>query len=217
MSLNAELAKMREERAAKRPAAASQLLAAESERWRNAGLEAQSLQVGNQMPPFSLGNAVGKTVSSDALLQAGPLVISFYRGAWCPYCNLELHTLQQALPDIRAAGGQLVAVSPNQPDSSLSSVEKHGLTFEVLSDIGNAVAQKFGLVFNVGGDVRPMFQKVGFDIPGQNGDDTWEIPVPATYVVASSGKVVYRFVDPNYTRRAEPADIVAALQNTTRK
>ncbi|RMF03079.1 MAG: AhpC/TSA family protein [Chloroflexi bacterium] len=212
MSLNAELTKMREERAAKRPAAASQLLAAEMERWLGAGLEAQSLQVGDKIPPFALGNAVGQTVSADDLLKAGPLVISFYRGAWCPYCNLELRTLQQALPDIRAAGGQLVAISPNQPDSSLSSVEKHGLTFEVLSDVGNHVARQFGLVFSVGSDVRPMFQKVGFDIPGQNGDDTWEIPVPATYVVNPAGQVVYRFVDPNYTRRAEPADIVAALQ-----
>lgn len=212
MSLNETLAKFKQERSANRPPQVTKVMQAEAIRWANAGLEEGSLQVGNKIPAFALTNATGKTVSSADLLKEGPLVISFYRGAWCPYCNLELHALQHALPEIEAAGGQLVAISPNLPDTSLSSVEKHHLTFEVLSDVGNKIARKFGLVFNLSEDIRRVYQKFGHDIPDQNGDDTWEIPVPATYVADASGVVVFRFVNTDYTRRAEPADIVAALQ-----
>ena len=217
MSLNDQLAKLKQERTAKRPAEISQMMAAEQERVAALGLEDTSLQPGDKIPAFTLPNAVGKTTSSSDLLEKGALVISFYRGAWCPFCNLELHALQRALPDIEASGAQLVAISPNLPDTSLSSVEKHNLTFEVLSDIDNLLARKFGLVFSLGEPLRPIYRKIGHDIPGQNGNDTWELPVPATFVVDRDGTIVYRYVNIDYTQRAEPAAIVAALENLRQK
>ena len=213
MSLNEQLAKLKEERSANRPAEVRQMMAADQERIAALGLEDTSLQVGDQIPVFTLTNATGRPVSAADLLRQGPLVISFYRGAWCPYCNLELHALQPPLPDIEASGGQLVAISPNLPDTSLSSVEKHNLSFEVLSDIDNLLARRFGLVFSLGESLRPLYRKIGHDVPGQNGNDTWELPVPATYVVDREGTVVYRYINIDHTQRAEPAEIVTALES----
>ncbi|MBO9998624.1 MAG: AhpC/TSA family protein [Cyanobacteria bacterium SID2] len=105
----------------------------------------RSLNVGDRSPDFALPNARGQNVTLSKLLESGAVVLSFYRGQWCPYCNLELRHLQQALPEIQKYGAQLVAVSPQTPDNSLSTIEKNELTFEVLSDVGNAVAREFGL------------------------------------------------------------------------
>ncbi len=213
MSLNAQLTKMKQERTAKRAPAAQKLLDEEAKRVAQLGLVNNSLTVGHKAPTFTLTNTLGKHITSSDLLVKGPVVISFYRGAWCPYCNVELNALQKTLPQIQAAGGQLVAISPNLPDKSLSSVEKHNLTFEVLSDVDNKVARQFGLVFSLGEDLRPMFKKVGFDVPAHDGNDTWEIPVPATYIVNSEGTIIYSFVNVDYTQRAEPEEIVQILQS----
>ena len=178
----------------------------------NSGIAEQTLQVGDTLPPISLPNALGKTVNIQDLLTEGALVISFYRGQWCPYCNLELRALQQALPEFKALGASLVAISPQNPDNSLSTTEKNELTFEVLSDVGNQVARQLGLVFQIPEQLRPIYQSFGIDLPEHNGDETFELPIAATYVIAPSGKVVYAFVNPDYTQRAEPADILAAVK-----
>jgi len=217
MSLNAELAKMKQERASKRPEDVSKLMAQENERLEKLGVGNNSLKEGDKVPFFTLTNATGKSVSLKNLLKNGPVVISFYRGAWCPYCNMELRALQQAQPEIEAAGGQLVAISPNLPDASLTSIEKHNLTFEVLSDVGNNIARQFGLVFTLGDKLRPIYTKIGHDIPGQNGDETWELPLPATYVVDTGGTIVYSFVNRDYTQRAEPAELVKVLKQAQQK
>ncbi len=217
MSLNAELTKMKQERAAKRPPAAQELLTNESHRVAGLGLEDSSLKTGDKAPDFTLNNAVGNSISAETLLQNGPMVISFYRGAWCPFCNVELQALQKALPQIQETGGQLVAISPNLPDKSLSSIEKYNLTFEVLTDTNNALARQFGLVFTVGEPLWAMFTKVGFDVPAHNGDDTWELPVPATYVVDTDGTITYSFINVDYTQRAEPDDIIAAVKAIVNK
>jgi peroxiredoxin len=214
-SLNDQLARLREERSAKRPAAANKIMAAGQLKVAVLNIDGKSLSVGQKIPAFTLGNAVGKKISSTALLSDGPLVISFYRGAWCPYCNLELHTLQQELHNIQAAGGQLVAITPNLPDTTLTSIEKHSLEFQVLSDVGNAVARQFGLVFTVDPELQELYTKAGLGIPEQNGSDSWELPVPATYVVNAEGVIIYHYVNIDYTQRAEPADIIAALQTLT--
>lgn len=172
---------------------------------------AQARQVGDMAPSFVLPNAVGELVASDALLRKGPLVLNFYRGAWCPYCNLELNALQEALPRIRAQGANLVAISPNLPDKSLTSIEKHALTYEVLTDLQNQTAREYGLVLTLTEDVRPLYLQIGFDIPAHNGEDSWELPMAATYVVTPDGVVVYAFVSADYTQRAEPDEIIAAL------
>ena len=179
----------------------------------NSGIAEQTLQVGDTLPPINLPNALGKTVNTQDLLTEGALVISFYRGQWCPYCNLELRALQQALPEFKALGASLVAISPQTPDNSLSTTEKNELSFEVLSDVGNQVARQLGLVFQIPEQLRPIYQSFGIDLPEHNGDETFELPIAATYVINRDGKVVYAFVNPDYTQRAEPADILAAVAN----
>jgi len=178
----------------------------------NSGLANQSLKVGDKAPNFALPNAVGKTVELQDLLSRNSVVISFYRGGWCPYCNLELRTLQQSLPEIKELGATLVAISPQTPDNSLSTVEKNELEFEVLSDGGNQVAKEFGLVFVLPEELRPIYQDFGIDLPAQNGDNTFELPIPATYVIAQDGTIIHAFVEADYTKRLDPKEIIAALK-----
>ena len=176
------------------------------------GLAQSARGTGDAAPAFALPNARGKAVALGDLLADGPVVLSFYRGGWCPYCSLELRALQQALPEIEDLGARLVAVSPEVPDQSLTTAEKAELTFEVLSDVGNAVARDFGLVFALAEDLRPVYHSWGLDIPAHNGDDRYEIPIPATYVIAADGTIVESFVEADYTKRMEPANVVAALK-----
>jgi len=178
----------------------------------DSGIAELGPKVGDKAPSFSLPNARGETVDIAAKLKDGPVVVSFYRGGWCPYCNLELRALQQKLPEIEDLGASLVAVSPETPDHSLSTAEKNELKFEVLSDVGNSVARGFNLVFEVAEELRPIYDKFGIDIPGHNGDDTFEIPMPATYVIDTDGTVLHAFVDADYTKRMEPDDVVDVLK-----
>jgi len=176
------------------------------------GVAANSYQVGDAIPEFSLINHRGESLDISEKLTQGPLVISFYRGGWCPYCNLELKALQETLPEIKAQGGQLIAISPELPDESLSTVEKNNLDFEVLSDPGNRVARKFGLVFSLAEATRPVYQRFGIELNKVNGDESWELPIPATYVVGQNGTITLAYVDPDFTKRLEPSEIVKALQ-----
>ena len=122
--------------------------------------------------------------------------------------------MQLALPKIEALGAQLVTVSPELPDKSLSTAERNALAFEVLSDVGNKVARDFGLVFSLAEELRPIYASFGIDIPAYNGDDTFELPMPATYVIGTDGTILHAFVDTDYTRRLEPAEIVEILKTT---
>ncbi|MEM7772723.1 MAG: peroxiredoxin-like family protein [Cyanobacteria bacterium P01_A01_bin.37] len=178
----------------------------------SSGIIDRSINVGDRLPTIELPNAAGDTIRIQDVLANGPVVIAFYRGQWCPYCNLELRALQQYLPEFKAAGATLVAISPQTPDNSLSTTEKNELEYEVLSDVGNVVARELGLVFTLPDALRPIYANFGIDLPAHNGDRTFELPVPATYVVAPSGEIVYAFADADYTRRAEPNDILAALK-----
>ncbi|MGB3491330.1 MAG: peroxiredoxin-like family protein [Elainellaceae cyanobacterium] len=182
-----------------------------TEELRQSGLVEQSLKVGDRLPEVELPNATGETIRLYDLLKQGPLVISFYRGQWCPYCNLELKALQAVVAQVEAEGASLVAISPQTPDQSLSTQEKNELEFEVLSDVGNRVARQFGLVFALPDDLRPIYESFGIDLPAHNGDRTFELPVPATYVVATDGSVTYAFADADYTRRADPSEVLNAL------
>ncbi len=176
------------------------------------GITDTSLAVGAAAPDFTLPGVDGEQVSLAKLLTDGPVVLAFYRGGWCPYCNLELRALQAALADITAAGATLVAISPQLPDNSLSTAEKLELAFPVLSDVGNVVAREYGLVFSLPEDLRSVYDGFGIDLPAANGDQTFELPVPATFVIGRDGSVAWRFVDPDYTHRGDPADVLAALK-----
>ncbi|GLV60531.1 alkyl hydroperoxide reductase [Dictyobacter sp. S3.2.2.5] len=171
-----------------------------------------ALKEGERVEDFTLPNALGRPVTLSHLLKEGPVVINFYRGSWCPYCNLELRAYQQALPQLRALGASLVAVSPQTPDSSLTMAEKSGLTFPVLSDVGNRVARRFGLVFTIDEAVRAAHQQMGADLPAFNGDQSWELPISGTFLIDWDGTVRLAFVNPDFTRRLDPAVVIAKLK-----
>lgn len=168
-----------------------------------------ALGVGDSAPMFELPDAHGNPVSLAEVLENGPVVISFYRGAWCPFCNLELRAMQQELANAEAANVTLVAISPNSPDTSLEFANEIEVTFPVLSDTDNVVAKQFNLVFELDESLIEMWTNDGRDIAALNGSDKWELPVPATYVVDQSGVIQYAFVDLNHRERAEPSEVVA--------
>ena len=212
MSLTQDLADLAAQNAQKIPAEAQAVMARAGDDLAKLGLEDNSLKTGDRLPEFTLKNAVGKSVKSIDLLAKGPVVLAFYRGGWCPYCNLELRALQAALPDIQAAGAQLVAIAPETPDNSLTTQEKNDLSFEVLSDIGNQVARELGLVFTVPEYLRPIYEKFSIDIVAHNGDENFELPVPATYIVTPQGEIVHHFVNIDYRQREDPERILAVLK-----
>lgn len=177
------------------------------------GIAERAVGEGDLAPDFALPNAVGDSVRLSERLEDGPVVLSFYRGGWCPYCNLELRALQSAVPDIESAGGELIAVSPQTPDASLSTKEKAELDYEVLSDAGNEVADDYGLVFELPNAVQDAYDGFGIDLKAANGDDSGTLPMPATYVIDTDGIVRYAFVNADYRHRAEPADVVETLRN----
>lgn len=192
------------ERLARSQAFSAKLVAAQIER--------NALGVGADAPDFSLPATNGEQVQLRDLLARGPVVLTFYRGDWCPYCNLQLRTYQKALPQINAHGATLVAVSPQLPDGSLTMAEKNELSFPVLSDVGNTVARRYGLVFAIDDETREKYLAMNIDLERSNGDDRWELPMPGTFVIDRSGVIRLAFVTPDYTQRLEPAEIIAALR-----
>lgn len=176
------------------------------------GVAERALKAGDLAPDFVLPDALGGQVRLSTLLATGSVVLSFYRGGWCPYCNLELRALQVALPDFLQLGATLVAVSPQTPDASLSTAEKNALAFPVLSDASSRVARAFGVAFDLSDELRPIYARFGHALPDVNGDASWQLPIPATYVIGRDGVITLAFVDVDYRNRLEPADIVATLR-----
>lgn len=212
MNLQAELQKTREEFSEQIPENISEIMTNATETLIQSGIAEKSLKEGEQMPVFSLPNAINEIVSSDILLKKGPLVINFYRGGWCPYCNLELKAFQDVLPEITQLGAQLIAISPNLPDKSLSSIEKHALSFQVLSDVQNKVARQFGLVYTLDEKLQPLYKQMGIDLPEFNGDESYELPLPATYIVDTNGMIQLAFADADYTKRLDPDTVIEKLK-----
>ncbi len=181
---------------------------------RNGTLSRTMLKVGDQSPTIVLENAQGKIVDVAALLCSGPVIVSFYRGGWCPYCNLELRAFQEVLVDIHGLGASLVAISPEKPDETLSTAEKNALTFEVLSDVGQKVGRAFGLVYEFTDELKNVYREFNLDIPALNGQpNEWALPVSATYVVDCDGSILYAYTDVDYRDRADPDEILAFLTN----
>lgn len=178
----------------------------------NTGIATQAKSVGDKAPAFTLPDHLGNAVGLSDLIRTGPVIINFYRGEWCPYCNLELRAYQKHLERINAAGASLVAISPMLPDSSLSLAEKHELAFPVLSDVGNKVAHDFGLVFTVDDRIQAMYlERLGNDLPKLNGDDSFTLPLPATYVIGQDRVITYAYVNADYRLRADPEDVLTVL------
>lgn len=213
MSLENELADMRASAIKHIPADKFAVMQANVAQLRESGITKTMLKKGDKAPAIKLGNAKGETVDVTALLKQGPVVINFYRGGWCPYCNLELRAFQKLLPEIAASGAQLIAISPEKPDASLSTAEKNELTFEVLSDAGQQVGRAFGLVFNLSDELKAIYTQFGNDLSVVNNTpDEWALPVPATYVIGQDGTILFAHADVDYQYRAEPQEVLAVLK-----
>lgn len=180
---------------------------------KDSGVTSKAVQVGQKAPDFELKNAKGETVKLSTLMMSGPVVLTWYRGGWCPYCNITLAALQKALPDIQANGAQLVALTPELPDKSLTTAEKNGLKFQVLTDLNHVVAKRYNVAFELTPDVAARYKK-HFDLIDYNGAEAGgaTLPLAATYVIDRDGVVRYAFLDADYRKRAEPAEIVAFLK-----
>ena len=175
------------------------------------GIVVTAKQLGQQAPDFTLNNALGKPVSLRDYLKKGKVVLTWYRGGWCPYCNLTLHQLQQELPNFTANGATLLALTPELPDKSITTAEKHALEFEVLSDIGNKVAKQYGIVFKLTDEVAKRYND-GFGLNDFNGNESNELPLAATYIINESGEIIYAFLDADYRNRAEPSELTEFLK-----
>ena len=183
---------------------------------RATGIESQALQVGARAPDLTLPDALGQPVRLSSLWQRGPLVLVFYRGGWCPYCNLELRAWQQQLGALKNLDAQLVAVSPQTPDNSLSTAEKNALAFPVLSDSALQAATAFGVAFEMPPELVEVYSRGGNDLPVLNGNGRWVLPVPATYVVDQNGSIAFAHIEADYRERAEPRDVLAAIAGLSR-
>lgn len=170
-----------------------------------------ALQVKQLAPDFTLPDATGELVSLAALRQQGPVVLFFYRGNWCPYCNVQLRAYQQLLPELARYGATLVAVSPQTPDYTSLTASEKALSFPVLSDVGNAVARQYGLAYAVGAEVAGTLRSVGIDLAAYNGTTDDELPFTATFVVGQDSVIAWSWVEVNFKHRADPAAVLAAL------
>jgi peroxiredoxin len=177
----------------------------------HSGLADRTLKAGDTAPGFELPDGDGMLWRSEDLLRNGPLVMIFYRGRWCAYCNTQLAALQEIHSQVAAMGASLIAISPQTQKHSYLTRDMHKLGFPVLSDAENAVAKRFGLVYRVPADLQKMYESIMTKLPGYNGDQSWELPLAATYIVQPSGQIGYARVDTDWRERPEPGEILERL------
>ena len=176
------------------------------------GFLQQALKEGDKFPDFILPSAEGKLVSLTTLLERGPLIISFFRGEWCPFCHLMLTALAEALPEIEAAGASLLALTPETSGFPLAMKLRSNARFEVLSDVDCGVGLAAGIIFRMPKPYRARLESTGVNFSQRYGNTAWFMPVPASFIITQDGRVAWRFVDADFTHRAEPADIIKALR-----
>jgi len=176
------------------------------------GQAERALKAGDRAPAFTLPDADGVAVSSSDLLARGPLVLTFYRGVWCPYCNLDLQAIEAAANEIRGFGASLIAISPQTPANSRRSQRENKLSFPILSDHGGAVANAFGLRFRLPDYLIAFYKQFGVDLAVHNGEPGWSLPMPSRYIIGRDGAIAYAEVNPDYTRRPDPADLFPVLR-----
>jgi peroxiredoxin len=173
----------------------------------------RALGEGDRAPNFRLSDTRGDSLELDALLRRGSVVLSFYRGQWCPYCNLELRAYQRLLPQLKALGANLVAISPQTPDNSASTAERNELSYPVLSDVGLHVARSYGLAFDLPPELVELYRRQwNNDLIKWNGEGGWSLPFPATYVIGQDARIALAHVDPDYRDRLEPEAVLARLR-----
>jgi len=211
-SLASQLASYKAGFIGRAPAPRVAMMEAATAHLKSTGIESIALKVGDRSPSLSLPDAMGERVHVDRLLEQGPVVAIFYRGGWCPYCNLELRAWQAHLAELHSLGATLVAISPQTPDNSLSTAEKNALAFPVLSDSDLAAAHGFGIAFTLPPELVELYGSVGNNLPELNGNGQWVLPVPATFVIDRSGVIQFAHVEADYRERAEPDDVLAVIR-----
>ena len=180
------------------------------------GAADRALKAGDRAPDFALSDANGNVVRLSDLLASGPVAISFFRRVWCPYCNLELKALEETVSDIRARGATLIAVSPQGPQQSRKSQRDNGLSFPILSDSHNAIADAFGLKFKLQEDLVALYKSFGIDLSVSNGDDSWTLPMPGRFVIGTDGIIASAEVNADYTRRPDPSELLPVIDRLQR-
>lgn len=213
MSLKAQIDAYNVQKEAKLPTDVLALMDTTNEELIAQHIKNNALQVGAKVSNFNLSNHNGENIELTDLLNKGPVIISFYRGGWCPYCNLELKALNDYLPQFKTQSAQLIAISGQLPDETLSTTQKNDLEFDVLSDVSNKVANQFGLLFTLDERIQALYTQFGIDFEHYYGDKSYKLPLPATYVINQDGIITYAFLNEDYTLRAEPADVMAALES----
>jgi peroxiredoxin len=211
-TLQAQLDAFLAEWRGKAPPEAQATVTAQIEALRATGAEGAILPPGAPLPDLALPDATGRAV---ALRDLAPAVIVFYRGGWCPYCNLTLRTWQARLPELSDIGGRLVAISPQAPDATLDTAERNALSYPVLSDGGGDAARAFGLEFALPEALVALYRRFGHDLGAVNGPTGWRLPMPATFVAGPDGRIAFAQAEADYRRRAEPAHVLAALRAAT--
>lgn len=176
------------------------------------GAQSRALKAGDVAPEFTLPDPDGNLVSSKVLLAKGPFVVTFYRGAWCPFCNFDLSALEEARSEIEARGATLVAISQQTAPNSRKSQRQNGLRFPILGDHGGEIAVRFGVRWTLPDYLREVQKALGADLTQFNGEDSWTLPMPARYVIAQDGRIAYAEVNADYTRRPEPSAILPVLE-----
>jgi len=212
MSLKTEIESMQKEMLPSIPEEVLGVMVSAMEKLVNSGIADNARKPGEAAPQFELENTKGEQVALSDLLRKGPVVINFYRGVWCPYCNLELKAWDRAMPEVRALGVELVSISPNLREKSAAFVAENPFSFDILSDRNNRVADEYGLVFKLAHELRPIYEKFGINLPEYDGNERYELPMPATYVVAGDGIIRHAFVNADYTQRMEPDEVITILQ-----
>jgi len=177
-------------------------------------LAANIFPVGSKLPEFQLQDHDGKTVSSADMLTKGRLVLCFIRGRWCPFCVAQMEAMNLILPEIEQAGAKFAAISPQTIQQSFFMRDQHRLRFPLLSDPGNNVARQFGLTYRVPDEQRAVYQRAFVNLPFVNGDDSWGLPIPATYIIDSDSTVLHASANEDYTERPEPGEILDVLQRS---
>ncbi|WP_109829376.1 peroxiredoxin-like family protein [Reichenbachiella versicolor] len=210
MKLSKSLADLKSNNEKKIPAEKWAIMERSTQELKESSLIDHVIQKGKTLPEFKLSNQKNEQVSLTDF-QDDFLVVSFYRGGWCPYCNLELRALQGVLPKLRELNADLIAISPETPDNSLTTTEKNELSFSVLSDIDNLYAKSLGLVFQMPEDLSELYHSFGLHVDKHNGNEDYELPMPATFVLNRERKIIYSFVAEDYTVRLDPDRIIEVI------
>ena len=213
MSLHENIASLKSQIEQKLPASTRAIMDQATSNLKSSGIMDGVVKVGEALPSFTLPSQDGMPVDLARLLVDGPLVVSVFRGAWCPYCMLELEALEKEAQGFRDAGATLLIISPQSQAASAKMKADKGFSFDILSDLGNLYTQRLGLVFSLPDDLRKVYSGIGIDLPAFNGTDAWQLPMPARLVVGKDGLVRDTNINADYTSRPEPSETVRILKS----